>query len=187
MDTIGFLIRFVLSFATTFLIVRFIYYPKKGSRKFLFTFLIFNALIFFICFFLNSIVMNVGFAFGLFAIFSILRYRTETIPIREMTYQFIVIAIGAINGLVNTTPFDIKIMAANLIIILLVLLFDALLLKDDEKVQLIRYEKIELIKDSERENLMSDLKERTGLNIYRIDIIKIDFLRDTADLNIFYK
>lgn len=187
MELLHFLIKLFFSFITTLLIVRFIYYPQRKNDTFLFTFMIFNVLVFFICFFLQSINMNIGFAFGLFAIFSILRYRTETIPIREMTYQFIVIAIGAINGLVNTDPFNITIIIANLTIFFVVYLFDGVLFKNRKKAQSIRYENIELIKVSERGNLLIDLKERTGLDILYVEINKIDFLRDTADLSVYYK
>lgn len=187
MEILYLLIRFLFSFLTAFIIVKYIYFPKRRNSEYLFTFLIFNALIFFICFFLKTISMNIGFAFGLFAIFSILRYRTETIPIREMTYQFLAITVGAINGLADLDVLDLKLIGADLLIIALVFLLDRVFFVSSECSQLIRYEKIELIKPSEHDAMISDLKERTGLDIYKVDVEKIDFLRDTADLNVFYR
>ncbi len=99
---IGLSVRFLYNLIAAFVIIYLIYYPKCKKKEFLFTFFVFNLIIFFVYSFLKTIEMNMGFAFGLFAIFSILRYRTETIPIREMTYHFLVISLGAVNGLANS-------------------------------------------------------------------------------------
>lgn len=186
-DFINLVIKFTYNFITAFLIIRFIYYPRERKRDFFFTFLIFNTLIFFICFFLKSIQLNIGFAFGLFAIFSILRYRTETIPIREMTYQFVVITLGAVNGLGNIKDWHMEILYFNMIIFFLVLFLDGNILFKKEYSRYIQYEKIDLIKAERKDDLMVDLKNRTGLNITRVKIEKINFLKDTANIIVYYK
>jgi hypothetical protein len=131
--------------------------------------------------------MDVGFAFGLFAIFTVLRYRTQTIPIREMTYQFLVITLGAINGLANPGSWHPELILINVIILVFVFLLDGRLILKEEFSQLVRYEKIEMIKPEKRADLMADLCDRTGLNILRIKIEKINFLQDTADIILYYR
>jgi hypothetical protein len=130
--------------------------------------------------------MDIGFAFGLFAIFTILRYRTETIPIREMTYQFLVITLGAVNGLANPGTWHPELLFINLVILGFTFLLDSNIVMKEEFSQYIQYEKIELIKPENREALMTDLRERTGLNIHRLKIERINFLRDTADIVVYY-
>ena len=181
------LVRFSYNFATAFIIIKFIYFKKEKKRDFLFTFFVFNLVIFFVCTFLKSIMMNLGFAFGLFAIFSILRYRTETIPIREMTYQFLIITLGAINGLADVGTWHPELLFINLLILVFVFIFDSSLVFKEEFSQCIVYEKIELIKPANRDRLIADLQERTGLAIHRITINKVSFLRDTADIVVYYR
>lgn len=181
------LLRFTYNFITAFIIIRFSYFPKEKKREFLFTFFIFNMLIFFVCSFLKSIIMNIGFAFGLFAIFTILRYRTLTIPIREMTYQFLVITLGAINGLANIKTWYLELFFINLIILIFTFVFDSNLFMKGELSKSIRYEKIELIKPEKHNELIADLRERTGLDIHRIKIEKINFLSDIADIIVYYR
>jgi len=179
-------VRFVYNFIAAFIIIRYIYFRKEKRREFLFTFFVFNLAIFFVCSFLKSIIMDVGFAFGLFAIFSILRYRTETIPIREMTYQFLVITIGALNGLANPGTWHPELVFINLVMVLSVFVLDSNVLFKEESSQFIRYEKIGLIRPQRRDELIADLRERTGLDIHRFKIEKIDFMRDTSDIVIYY-
>ena len=111
-------LRLVYNLTAATIIIRFIYYPKENKREYLFTFFIFNILIFFVCSFLKSIIINIGFAFGLFAIFTILRYRTETIPSREMTYQFLIITLGAIHGLASIGTWHLQLLFINLTVVL---------------------------------------------------------------------
>jgi hypothetical protein len=184
---IDLLLRLAYNLAAATIIIRFIYYPKECKREYLFTFFIFNILIFFVCTFLKSIIINIGFAFGLFAIFTILRYRTETIPIREMTYQFLIITLGAINGLANIGTWHFQLLFINLTVVVFTFILDSNILLKEEHSQPILYEKIELIKPDKREALLVDLRERTGLDIYRIKINRIDFLQDTATITVYYK
>ncbi|MCP4154834.1 MAG: DUF4956 domain-containing protein [bacterium] len=181
------LVRFAYNFIAAFIITRYIYFHKEKRREFLFTFFVFNMVIFFVCSFLKSIIMDVGFAFGLFAIFSILRYRTETIPIREMTYQFLVITLGAVNGLANPGTWHPELVFLNTVMVVFIFILDSNIVLKEEYFQFVKYEKIELIKPARRDELMRDLRERTGLDIHRIKIEKINFLRDTADIRVFYK
>lgn len=181
------LIRLLYNGLTAFIIIRFVYFPRDRRPEYLFTFLIFNQMIFFVCTFLKYIMMDIGFAFGLFAIFSILRYRTESIPIREMTYQFLVITLGALNGLVSHGSWHPELLAVNLFVLIAVVLLDGHFLNRSGSSQTVRYEKIELIRPDRRNELISDLKIRTGLNVTAVQINGIDFMRDSADLVVFYQ
>lgn len=147
---------------------------------------IFNVVIFIICFILNSPSLSVGFAFGIFAIFSILRYRTYTVPIRDMTYMFVSIALAVLNALATANIAIVHLLFINLFIVLIVFFTDRSWITSEMK-KIIRYEKIELIKPEKHDELIADLKQRTGLNVTRVDIGRIDLLRDTVLLRIFYK
>ncbi|MCP4219521.1 MAG: DUF4956 domain-containing protein, partial [bacterium] len=164
------MVRFGYNFGTAFIIIVWIYYPREKKREYLFTFFVFNMLIFFVCAFLKTIIVNIGFAFGLFAIFTILRYRTETIPIREMTYQFMVITLGAVNGLAENGSWHPELVLIDVIVIVGIFLLDGNIFFKEEFSQSIQYEKIDLIMPAKRAELLDDLRERTGLNIRRIKI-----------------
>ena len=146
----------------------------------------FNILTFFICFLLRKVPMEMGFALGLFAVFGILRYRTEAIPIRQMTYLFIVIGISMINALSNKSVSIFEVLFTNALITLITYLIDRLWFQTIEEKKNIVYEKIELIKPENKEELIKDLKERTGLPIHEVKVEKIDFLKDTAAVTIYY-
>ena len=130
--------------------------------------------------------MEMGFALGLFAVFGILRYRTEAIPIRQMTYLFIVIGISMINALSNKSVSIFEVLFTNGLITLITYLIDRLWFQTIEEKKSIVYEKIELIKPENKQELIQDLKERTGLPIHEVKVDKIDFLKDTAAVTIYY-
>ena len=130
--------------------------------------------------------MEMGFALGLFAVFGILRYRTEAIPIRQMTYLFIVIGISMINALSNKSVSIFEVLFTNGLITLITYLIDRLWFQTIEEKKSIVYEKIELIKPENKQELIKDLKERTGLPIHEVKVDKIDFLKDTAAVTIYY-
>jgi hypothetical protein len=178
--------KFGINFIALFVIVRLIYYKVKDDKDYVFTFFMFNILTFFICFLLRKVPMEMGFALGLFAVFGILRYRTEAIPIRQMTYLFIVIGISMINALSNKSISLLELFFTNGFITLITYLIDRTWFKSLELKKSIIYEKIELIVPEKELELISDLKERTGLPIHAVSIDKIDFLRDTASVTIFY-
>jgi hypothetical protein len=142
--------------------------------------------VFLLCFLLESVKLQLGFALGLFAIFGILRYRTNPIPIREMTYLFMVIGISVINALANKKISYVELLFTNFIIILIVWLFEKVFFFKHLTVKNIIYEKIELIKHELKDELKKDLELRTGLKIEKIEIGKINFLRDSAAVKIYY-
>ncbi len=181
-----FIARFVINFAAIFTIVRLIYYPIHKNKDFLFTFFLFNIINFLICFLLSAAKLKIGFAFGLFAIFSILRYRTVTIPVREMGYFFISVTIGIINSLAAKDNNWGPIIASNLIIIVLTYILDNRIKLKHENFKEIIYERIDLIVPEKRADMLQDLQNRTGLAIHRVEFIKIDFLKDIARINAFY-
>ena len=178
--------RFIIDFIFLVVIVRAIYYKSKDEKDYIFTFFMFNILTFFICYLLRKVPMQMGFALGLFAVFGILRYRTEAIPIRQMTYLFIVIAISMINALANKSISIIELVFTNTIITVITYLIDRVWFQSLELIKTITYEKIELIKPEKEAELIEDLKQRTGLPIHDVKIDKIDFLRDTAQISIYY-
>lgn len=180
------LFKFGINFIFLIIIVRLIYYRVKDDKDYVFTYIMFNILTFFICFLLRKVPMQMGFALGLFAVFGILRYRTEAIPIRQMTYLFIVIGISMINALSNKSVSIFEVLFSNGLITLITYLIDRLWFQTIEEKKNIVYEKIELIKPENKQELIKDLKERTGLPIHEVKVDKIDFLRDTAAVTIYY-
>ena len=179
-----FFMRLGINLVSIIILIRFIYFPAHKSKEYFFTFFIFNLLIFLITFLLNKVEMSMGAAFGLFAVFSMLRYRTEGITIKDMTYLFLVIAIGLINA-VSEGGWDEFVMI-NLIILVSTFLLESNLLMKREATKIIEYENIELIKPDKREELILDLETRTGIKINRIYISEVNFLRDTATIIIYY-
>ena len=185
-DLVKLLFKFSIDLLFLFIIVRVIYYRIKEEKDYVFTFFMFNILTFFICFLLRKVPMEMGFALGLFAVFGILRYRTEAIPIRQMTYLFIVIGLSMINSLANKSISWLEILLANAIITIITYLIDRVWFSTIELTKTILYEKIELIKPENEQELIEDLKQRTGLQIVAVKIDKVDFLRDTAQIKIYY-
>ena len=185
-DLVKLLFKFSIDLLFLFIIVRVIYYRIKEEKDYVFTFFMFNILTFFICFLLRKVPMEMGFALGLFAVFGILRYRTEAIPIRQMTYLFIVIGLSMINSLANKSISWFEILLANGIITIITYLIDRVWFSTIELTKTILYEKIELIKPENEQELIEDLKQRTGLQIVAVKVDKVDFLRDTAQITIYY-
>ena len=181
------MIRFGFNLFIAFVIIKLIYDRKNDFNDFVFTYFMFNSLIFFFAFLLSKVDIDIGFGFGLFAVFAILRYRTDPIPIKEMTYLFIVITIGMINALVNIDDSYTSILFANFTIIILTYIFENKWQSNFYLSQIVMYENIENIKPENHEKLLSDLQLRTGLIINHFEIRRINFLRDTARIKIFYK
>lgn len=180
------LLRFLLNFIVVYVAVRFLYYPVRKRRDYLFTYLLMSTVIFLICFLLGSVKLELGFALGLFAIFGIIRYRTTQIPIKEMTYLFLVIGISVINALANKKVSYAELFVTNGLLLLVTYGLEKLVVLKHESKKSINYEKIELIKPENRQEMILDLEDRTGLKINRVEVGKIDFLRDTARVNIYY-
>jgi hypothetical protein len=185
-DFLELLVRFGFNLIIIVILVRYIYYPISKRKDYLFTYILISTVIFALCFLLENVKLEIGFALGLFAIFGIIRYRTSQIPIKEMTYLFLIIGVSVINALANKKISYTELVFANLIIILVALLLEKVFLIKHESRKTIIYEKIDLIKPERREELIKDLEERTGITINRIEIGRVDFLRDTARIRIYY-
>jgi hypothetical protein len=166
--------------------VRLIYYPIAKRKDFLFTYFLFSISIFTMCFLLESVKLEMGFALGLFAVFGIIRYRTDAIPIKEMTYLFIVIGMSVMNALINKKISVVELVFANTAILALTYGLEHVWLLRHESQKLVVYEKITLIQKGRRAELIADLEERTGIKINRVEIGKIDFLRDTVMVKIYF-
>jgi hypothetical protein len=179
------LIRFGFNMLICWLIIRYFYYKKNGRREFLFTYTLFAVTIFLLIFMLDSVKLQIGMALGLFAIFGILRYRTEQVSIREMTYLFVIIGVSVINGLAMTISIS-EVLAANLLFVGAIAILESRRFIKHTSTKAILYEKIDLIKPEKYEELKADLEERTGLKIIRAEVGHIDFLRDIAFIKIYY-
>ena len=180
------LFKFGLDAIVVFILIRLIYYPIHRKKDYLFTYFLFNVLIFFLCVLLNNVKLSIGFAFGLFAIFGILRYRTEQISIKDMTYLFAVISLAVINALVSKKVSLAELLFTDGMILLMSYVLEHLWLTRHEGVKMIIYERIDLIHPSQRQALYADLHQRLGLTVSRVEIGRIDLLRDTAQLRVFY-
>lgn len=179
-----FFIRLSVDLISVVVLIRFIYFPIYRNREYVFTFFIFNLLIYLITFLLNKVELSMGAAFGLFAVFSMLRYRTEDISAKDMTYLFLVIAMGMISA-VTKGNWD-EIVLINSIILLTTWLLESRIFMKKETSKIVMYEKIELIKPQNKAELIADLENRLGVKINQISIGKIDFLRDLAEIHVFY-
>ena len=185
-DFFKLLVKGAFNLGVVLLIVRYIYYPITKNKDYLFTYLLISLTVFLLCFLLDNVKLQLGFALGLFAIFGIIRYRTDPIAIKEMTYLFLVIGISVVNALANKKISYAELVFANLLIVFVTFGMERLWLLKHETRKNIIYEKIELIKPENKEALLADLKERTGIDIIRFEIRRIDFLRDIANIRIFY-
>ena len=185
-DFLKLIIKVTFNLGIVLLIVRYIYYPVTKNKDYLFTYLLISLTVFLLCFLLDNVKLQLGFALGLFAIFGIIRYRTDPIAIKEMTYLFLVIGISVVNALANKKISYAELVFANLLIVFVTFGMERLWLLKHETRKNIIYEKIELIKPENEAELLADLKERTGIDIIRFEIRRIDFLRDIANIRIFY-
>ena len=179
------LLRFSFNLLVCWIIIGLFYFRKSKRKDYYFTFMLFSTTIFMLIFLLENVSLQIGFALGLFAIFGIIRYRTETVPIREMTYLFEVIGISVINGLAMTVSYT-ELMVTNLIFIILTWFFESVKIFKHQACKVVLYDKIELVKQGRESELIADLKERTGLDITKLEVGHIDFLKDTAYINIYY-
>ena len=180
------LVRFTFNLIIAYVIIKLIYHRDHKGNDFVFTYFMFNSLIFFFAYILGNLDVNIAFGFGLFAVFAILRYRTDPIPIKEMTYLFIVIGISVINALANKKMSYAELLLTNSIIVFATYGMERLWLLKHESRKVITYEKIDLIVPENHALLKEDLEKRTGLRINRLEIGKINFLNDTAQIFIHY-
>ena len=190
------LLRFVLSSVVIFLLIDRLYYPKSKRRDFYFTFMLISVAIFFLVYFMMGMdrgKATMGVGLGLFGIFSIMRYRTDTMPVREMTYLFIIVCLSVVHAMADEserTPQQVMCDMSKLLAIDAIVLFFTFVCEKRLKMQstkLIQYDRIELIKPDKYEELKADLEERLGIDIVKIEVGGVDFLRDSAVLRITYK
>lgn len=182
--SVKFFIRLTVDLASVFVLIRFIYFPGYKTREMFFTFFIFNLIIFLVMYMISKVEISMGAGFGLFAVFGIMRYRTEDVSTKDMTYLFLSIAMGMITA-VAKGGWD-ELMLINGIILIVTLLLETNILMKKELGKEILYENIEMIKPENQQKLLDDLRTRTGLDVHRFSITKVDFLRDMAIIRIYY-
>lgn len=180
------LIRFAFNFFIIFLVVRGLYYPTTRRRDFLFTYILISTIVFMLCFLLGNVKIQVGFALGLFAIFGIIRYRTEVMPIKEMTYLFLVIGISVINALSNKKVSYVELIFTNMAIIMVAFFLERVWMVKHESRKRIKYDNIALVKPERYGELKADLEKRTGLKIERFEVGDINYLTDSTWIQIYY-
>lgn len=180
------IIRFSFNMVFIYLLAKYLYYGATKRKDYLFTYILISTVVFFLCFLLDNVKLQLGFALGLFAIFGIIRYRTRQIPIKEMTYLFLVIGLSVINALSNSKISYAELLFTNLAIFAITLILEKTWHLRHESRKSIIYEKIDLIKPENRELLIADIEKRTGLKITKIEVGRINFLRDTAKIRIYY-
>lgn len=180
------IIRCLFNTAIVWFIIHFLYYRKSQRRDYYFTFMLISLSIFFLIYLLGSVKIKIGFALGLFAIFGIIRYRTESMPVREMTYLFVIIAISVINALSGPVS-SLELVATNIIFILAIWLCEGNKWIKHTSCKLVQYDKINLITPERYDEMLEDLTKRLGLNIVKVEVGAVDFLRDMAILKVYYK
>jgi len=185
-DYIELLTRFALNMGVICIIVIGLYAKTSKRKDFYFSYIAVSIVIFLLCFLLESVKIELGFALGLFAIFGIIRYRTDAIPIKEMTYLFVVIAVSVINALANKKISYAELITTNLLVVGGLYILEKILNLRQEISYRVIYEKIENVQAGKEDILLADLKERTGKNIKHFEIERIDFLRDVAYIYIFF-
>ncbi len=183
------IIRFVILMIVTWVIVDRLYFKKSHRRDFYFSFMLMSVAIFFLVYFMIFVLedlkakTSIGIGIGLFGIFSIMRYRTDAMPVREMTYMFVIIALSVVNAIANSVSV-VELIATNLIVILCIWVSEARL--KQEPAKLVQYDRIDLITPDKHEELLADLTNRLGLHILRVEVGSVDFLRDMAMLKVYY-
>ena len=199
--SIGFtdtLIRFVVCMLVNWFIVQFLYFRKSHRRDFYFTFVIISIAIFFLVYLMMGMdrgKATMGVGLGLFGIFSIMRYRTDTMPVREMTYLFVVVCLSVVHAMAVSLGVDsdgeilgtplAELVVIDLIVIIGIVIFESVLKNETSKI--VQYDRIELIKPENRDKLIADLNDRLGLEVTNVKVGAVDFLRDMAILRVYYK
>ena len=181
------LIAFFVNLIAIMIVVRGLYYPKCKRGEFFFTYVLIAISTFMLIYVLGDVKLKAGIALGLFAIFSIIRYRTEQVAIREMTYLFIIIAISAINGLTVSELSLGEVLIINLLFIFSIWICESKLLISHYSYKVIKYDNVSLITPDKRQELIADLEKRTGLKIEKVEVGAIDFLKDAAIIKMYYK
>lgn len=179
-------LQFLINLVVCSVIVWLFYYPKSHRKDFSVTFMLFSTAVFMLLFFMKSVGVDVSIGLGLFMIFGIMRYRTEMVPIREMTYLFLSIAVAVING-INLMVSYAELVMANALLLIILFVMEYVVSRGREASKLVCYERIELIRPERREELIADLETRLGHKVTKVDVGNVDFLRDVAFLKVYYK
>ena len=193
---ISLLMRFVINLVTVSLIARCFYYPRGRRRDYMFIYILMSMSIFLLVSLMEGDGMNIGAAMGLFAIFGIMRFRTEAVPIREMTYLFMFIALSVVNALCRAEYHPkadywdgfgvVTILFVNLVFLGMAWLFESGKLVSSNCSKFIKYDNVALVAPDKRAELIADLEKRTGLKIERVEVGIIDFLKDACLIRIYY-
>ena len=186
-DDLGKLVvRLAINLIFLFLIVRVAYYAHQKQMVYVFTFVLMNVMVFFICFTLKKLDLGLGMALGLFAIFAIIRYRTNSINVKEMTYLFIVIGLAVINSLSNKKTSYAELLFVNLIIFTTTMFMEQLFSMRRLRSQTILFDKLDLLKPDQRADLLTNLKDRTGLDVQKVEVKRIDLQKKNAQIVVQY-
>ena len=181
------LLRFTFNLVVAYIIIKLIYHRDHKGNDFVFTYFMFNSLIFFFAYILGNLDINIAFGFGLFAVFAILRYRTDPIPIKEMTYLFIVITIGVINALsANNVAFS-EVLFANTAIVILTYLLEKYWVNNLLKSKAIVYGELDKISPEKNQELIDELSEKTGLSLLRAKVGRVNFKSNRVNIRVYYK
>ena len=186
---VAMLVRLTICVVVNLIIVDRLYYKKSRRRDFYFTFMLISIAIFFLVFFMLFVLedlkakTSIGIGIGLFGIFSVMRYRTDAMPVREMTYLFVIIALSVVNAIAASVNI-VELLLTNVIVVFAVWMCEHRLKMEPSK--LVQYDRIELIKPERREELVADIEKRLGLNVKRIEVGAVDLLRDMAMLRVYY-
>jgi hypothetical protein len=186
-DLYELLFRLAINLLFSYTIILKVYKATRRDSEYLFSYLVFSPMVFFICHLFASTKLSIGFAFGLFAVFSILRYRTTTIPVKEMTYMFVIIGLSVLNAISTKKVSYAELIFTNFFVLGLMYLLERYILTSGIEIQTVNYEKIENIKPQNESILISDLEERTGRLIDKVELLEADYLKDSARIRVYFK
>lgn len=180
------LVRLAINLFFATIVIHFVYFRLYQNREYVFTYYLFNTITFCLCLLLRKVPIEIGFALGLFAVFGILRYRTEAIRIRDLTYLFILIGIGILNAVVNKKVSVAEILAVNVVIVGMTALLELRPGKGGQRSTPMLYDNLALLRPGKELELYSDLRQRAGLLVVRVEVQRLDMLRDAAEINVYY-
>lgn len=185
-STLDLLLAYLVHVVILIILIFGIYYTTFRRKNFVFTFFLIGSIVFFLSYVMSKLNLNMGFALGLFAIFGIIRYRTDLIPIREMTYLFIIIGLSVLNGLTKNTLSLSEAVLLNLLTVGTVFIFEKVLNLRTEAFKVIVYEKMELLGPGNEEALKQDVRARTNIPVEKIEVLKYNFTKNSVVLKVYY-
>lgn len=178
-------LRFAFNLLVSWLVVRFCYLKRCGKKEYGLTYLIFSAAMFLLIFLMESVKLQIGLTLGLFAIFGVIRYRTETVPVREMTYLFVIITIAVINGLALNISYA-ELLLANILLVGLLCILEWIRNRKRTDSKVVLYDRIDLIVPEKRTELKADLEKRLGTKVVNVEVGHVDLLKDAAYVKVYY-